>query len=504
MSLVVIGFDWGLPAVGRTKASMMKRTLILGCWCLGVTLAIAVLPIFAAGQAAQGADESAKPAEAESAELETATQPVKVEGSADDGVIAERLRSIYEASGRYEDLSLRVQDGIVFIAGRAERDEHKQWASDLARRTEDVVAVVNDLEVVPPPVLEESVVRGELVGLWRSFVRALPLIGVGLLLLIVAVVLARLVSPWVARPVGYFTDSRLLRNVFEKLVALVIVVMGLVLFLQIGGLTGVALTVLSGTGLFGLVLGFAFRDIAENFLASILLSVQTPFRLGDVIEVEGYTGVVQKVTPRGTVLVDFDGNHIQIANATVYKSTLKNLTANPKVRLHFSIGIGYDTSVKHAQETAMRILTDHPAVLDDPEPMVLVDELGASTINLKVYFWIDGHQHSVWKMKSAMIRRVLRGLEQSGVSMPDEAREIIFPDGVPLGEGAFASSLTETQADEEAEAERKQERCREVAASDLVDDATEAEGDLTSEVEEIKRQAAASRDPEEGPNITDE
>ena len=100
---------------------------------------------------------------------------------------------------------------------------------------------------------------------------------------------------------------------------------------------------MSGTGLIGLILGFAFRDIAENFIASLLLSIQRPFKIDDVIEVEGRLGIVKKVTARATTLVDYDGNHIQIPNATVYKNIIKNLTAYPKMRGKVEIGIGYRT-----------------------------------------------------------------------------------------------------------------------------------------------------------------
>ncbi|MEM9883701.1 MAG: mechanosensitive ion channel family protein [Planctomycetota bacterium] len=423
-------------------------------------------------------------------ELETTGQTVKVDGEATDAEIARRLGDILAASRRYEDLSVEVRDGIVFIAGTAQSDDHKQWASDLARRTEDAVAVVNNLEVVPPPVVDQHSIRADLLAIWRSLLRSLPLIGLGFMLLVLSVLAAIGVTKAVSYPLQAFVGSALLRNVIRKLIGLLVVIGGAVLFLQISGLTGIALTVVSGTGLAGLIVGFAFRDIAENFLASVLLSVQTPFRLGDVIEVAGYTGVAQKVTPRGTVLIDFDGNHVTIANSTVYKSTLKNLTANPKMRANFDVGIGYDASIKRAQSVAMSLLREHPAVLDDPEPMVLVDTLGSSTINLKVYFWIDGHKHSLLKIKSAVMRRTLRSIERAGISLPDEAREIIFPQGVPFrpGDGAGSAPGPVGPSDE-------------VVGADLEESATDAEGDLTSEVQEIRRQAEASRAPEAGPDI---
>jgi small-conductance mechanosensitive channel len=429
-----------------------------------------------AGDAQPAADTGGVQPEATD-DLETTDQAVKVEGEVSDTDIAGRLREIFESSGRYTNLQVRVDNGIVFIDGTTSETSFKQWATELTRRTQDVIAVVNNLEVVAPPVAEQYDFRDPLLELWDSFLRALPLLLLGSVLLAASFGVAWVVTRLIVGPVAWLTESRLLQNVIRKVVGLLIVVGGLVLFLRVANLTGVAVTVVSGTGLIGLIVGFAFRDIAENFLASILLSVQTPFRLGDVIEVTGYTGVVQKVTPRGTVLIDFDGNHIQIANSTVYKSTLKNLTANPKMRQSFDIGVGYDASVKQTQDIILQTLREQEAILQDPEPMVLVDSLGASTINVKVYFWIDGHKHSVLKTRSAVMRRVLRAVEQSGISLPDEAREIIFPQGVPFqpaDTGGFAGGGTDPTRPDPADDPG------DPGDPGDNDQATEAEGDLTS------------------------
>src|SRR5690606_37970753 len=135
--------------------------------------------------------------------------------------------------------------------------------------------------------------------------------------------------------------------------------LGLYLVLKVSGLTRLAVTVLGGTGLMGLVLGFAFRDIAENFLASILISMQNPFASGDLIEVAGHTGFVQSVNTRSTLLITLEGNHVQIPNATIYKETITNFTAIPNARFDFLVGIGYDDSLTLAQSVALQVLLDH-------------------------------------------------------------------------------------------------------------------------------------------------
>jgi small conductance mechanosensitive channel len=192
------------------------------------------------------------------------------------------------------------------------------------------------------------------------------------------------------------------------------------------------LTVVGGTGLIGLVVGIAFREITENFLASIFLSMQRPFETGDLVEVSGETGYVQQLNMRTTILMTLDGNLVQIPNASVYKSNLRNFTTTSNRREDFVVGIGYDDAIDEAQEIARKVLADHPAVLNDPEPSVLVDSLGRSTVNLRVYFWLNGRTHSWLKVRSSVIRLVKRAFQKHGISMPDEAREVVFPQGVPV------------------------------------------------------------------------
>lgn len=141
---------------------------------------------------------------------------------------------------------------------------------------------------------------------------------------------------------------------------------------------------------------------------------------------------MQRLNIRTTILMTMDGNLTQIPNTTVYKSNIRNYTTNANRRESFVVGIGYEDAIDAAQETALRVLVEHPAVLDDPEPSVLVDGLGSSTVNLRVYFWLDGRIHSWLKVRSSLIRLVKRAFQQAGVSLPDEAREIVFPRGVPI------------------------------------------------------------------------
>lgn len=448
-----------------------------------VWLILALASTFPAKAQDSGAETTAKPSEEPPAKVEV------TETTADDA-IADRLRSILEATGRYNDPRVRVEDGVVFLRGEAEKDDARAWATRLAERTEGVVAVTNQMRTAPQPTWSLEPARNELLSLWRDVITRAPLIGVGLVLLFGVSMIARVSSHWLARWLVSDRSNAIVENVVSKVVFFTVLVAGVYLFLRVSGLTRLAVTVVGGTGVAGIVLGFAFRDIAENFLASILISLQKPFHIGDVIEVEGYLGVVRKVTIRGTLLMDFDGNHIQIANAAVYKSTVKNYTANPKTRISFVIGVGYDADVEEAQRLALKSLTSHEAVLDDPAPQILVDELAASTVNLKVYLWIDGSRHSMLKMKSVAMRLVVNAFDNAGISLPDEAREVIFPEGVPVS--------IERDGDSGAPPHRELVPATRSKSTPI---STEAEGGLETEALDIEKQARDSRDPEGGADI---
>lgn len=413
------------------------------------------------------------------------SQPVDVRPEAEDAEIARRLEEILSATPWFGDESVEVNQGVVFLRGTAETERHRTWAEDVAQRTQDVVAVVNLVQLTPRSIWDFSQSLAELNRLWRITVQSTPLVAFAVIILVVTGVLTWGAAKLLRRIFENRMQNSLLRGVAVKVLSSIVLLLGIYIVLRVAGLTRLAVTVLGGTGLAGLVIGIAFRDIMENFLASLLISIQTPFRTGDVIEIEDYLGVVQKVTTRGTLLMAFNGNYIQIPNSTVYKSIIRNHTASRNTRFDFLIGIAYDSNICSAQEAALQALAGHPMVLKDPEPMVLVEGLGPATIGVRVYFWMDVIEHSPLKVKSSVMRLVLRALERAGIALPDEAREVIFPKGVPV------NVLQDMPPQEESKTA--------AGDGDLV--ATAAEGDLKTEKAELDEQVRQSRMPEEGVDL---
>lgn len=413
------------------------------------------------------------------------TREIAVAPNARDAQIADRLERILGASGWFTPLSVSVREGIVFIDGQTETDDRREWAQQLALRTQDVVAVVNRIEVQPT-------ISWDFTPTWRELGRLVdrvqwfaPLAVASVVILLVFWLLSRGVTALTRHALQRRLSSPLLVNIAARVVALPVILIGVYLVLQIAGLTRLAVTVLGGTGLVGIVVGLAFREIAENSLASILLSVRNPFRTGDWIQVGEHEGIVQNLNMRTTILLTLDGNHVLIPNALVYKSVVTNFSTNPGRRAEFAVGIGYADSIVKAQDVILAALRAHPAVLDAPEPAAIVDELGASTVNIRVQFWFDGKTYSIFKVRSSLMRQVKRALQDAGVSMPDAAREIIFPEGVPLRRAAAVAGTAEHRPHGQVAADKTEDQAEAAVVSS-------GEGDLKSEEAELKRQAKAS------------
>jgi small conductance mechanosensitive channel len=478
----------------RSRRSFTRDRPSQPAWAVCGTLLpliLAFLALFPAATWAQELPVAPPTATSEQAPIE-APENIEVRPESRDEEIRVRLQSILEATGWFVNPEVRVQDGVVFLQGQAETAEYKTWAGDLARRTRDVTAVVNQMDIAEPSVWDFRPVLAGLREQGRAIIRATPLILFALLVLVISWIAARLIAMATRRSLHRRQWNPLLIDVGTRAVALLILLVGLYLVFQVAGLTSIALTVLGGTGLLGLILGIAFRDITENFLASVFLSIANPFESGDLVEIAGILGFVQKLTNRATILMTQDGNHVQIPNATVYKSNIHNYTSNPNRREDFAVGIGYGDSVATAQELALEILQDHPAVLDDPEPWILVESLGAAAVNLRIYFWLDGAQYSWQKVRSSIIRLVKRAYQTAGISMPGETRELILPDRIPIElfrpDGAGREGAPRRRA--AAQAAKEPETV-----------STDAEGGLHSEAKGIEEQARRSRVPEEGENL---
>lgn len=272
---------------------------------------------------------------------------------------------------------------------------------------------------------------------WESLAAKTPDILVGLILFVIFLVIAHLVRKLIRTRLGRRAQDPLLVNFIARIFFLVILVLGIILFLGQVGLTQVAGSLLAGAGVGALILGFAFKDIGENFIAGFFLAVSRPFSIGDIVEIESYTGKVKSLDFRNTHIRTFDGRDIFVPNATLVKNTLTNFTRDGLMRHDFVVGIDYEDETTEA----IRIILEEMDTLTDIvkttnlQPFVIVNNFGVSTVDLRIFFWINTHDFlgSVTVLKSHVMEAVFRRLKQEGFTLPANIVELkIYQEGRPI------------------------------------------------------------------------
>lgn len=488
------------------KPLQQPRAFSLSVFAFLITINLATQGFAQESASIVDSSQEAPPETVDAENAPDAPERVEVKPIARDTEIEDRLNEILKSTQRFDSPKAAVENGVVFLSGIAKEDEFKNWATDLASSTQDVVAVVNRMTIAEKSIWDFSEAFAELRSFRNNSIQAIPIMIFALAILFIAWLLAKAVGAIANRVLTKKMPNNLLRWVATRALMLPILIFGVYLVLRIAGLTQLALTVLGGTGLIGLIVGIAFQDIAENFLASILISVQKPFRIGDLIHVDGHDGIVQRVTTRGTTLLTPNGNHVQIPNSKIYKTTIENYTANPMRRISFEIGIGYDDSTSEAQAIILEEIKAHSATVDDPPPRVLLENLGASTVNLVALFWVDGTKTDWRSVRSSCMRIAKQTLMRSGISLPDEAREVIFPNGVPVKmedtqeaglpnrNGQASSPTSETTRRDNIASEKMRKQQREL-------DSSEAEGNMESDLQDLKKQGENSWLPGEGDEV---
>jgi small conductance mechanosensitive channel len=270
--------------------------------------------------------------------------------------------------------------------------------------------------------------------------------GLGLLRkipLLILAVLVLLLAHWISRFGGNRLHLLRIRSENPYMIGLVrtivrtaIMLIGVLIALDLIGLTSVVGAVLGSAGVVGLVLGFAFREIAENYIAGILLSVRRPFEPGDHVVIENREGKVMAVNSRATVLMTMDGGQLQLPNSLVFKSVVLNYSRNPKRRFDFTMLIDGSQSIRRAQTLAMAAIAQIEGVLDDPAPAWTVVEYGASGIQLRFFGWVNQHETDMGKVRSEAIRRVKAAFAEAEIEAPRTIYHVVTTRGAREDEAA--------------------------------------------------------------------
>jgi small conductance mechanosensitive channel len=182
-------------------------------------------------------------------------------------------------------------------------------------------------------------------------------------------------------------------------------------------------------GISGVAIGFAFRDILQNFLAGILILLTEPFQLDDQIVFKQFEGTVENIQTRATTIRTYDGRRIVVPNSELFINSVTVNTAFEKRRLEYDVGIGYSDDIDLAKQLMLDALHSVDEVLTDPAPDVLTMELAASTVNIRVRWWVHPPRRADNLIsRDKVITAIKKKLVANGIDLPFPTQQILFHD----------------------------------------------------------------------------
>jgi small conductance mechanosensitive channel len=341
-----------------------------------------------------------------------------LEATLPDEVLQARLKEVYANIPALSGVAVEVTSGVVRLRGRVLGAGARQDALEIAAGMNGVVYVVDELELETDLGRTLAPALARLQEYVTTAVRYSPL----LLVAVGVVVVFWLLAASIGRRERLFAHTGLnplLRGLVAQLVRAALVLIGLLIALDLLGATAIVTAVLGTAGLAGLALGFAFRDIVENYLAGVLLSLRQPFSLGDHLQLGEVEGRIVRLTSREMVLMTLDGNHARIPNSTVFSSVMINYTRNPRRRFAFEVGVGMDEDLRAVQQLGAAALRVLPGVLEDPGPQLQVRDLGDFSVILVCSGWVDQREVDFYKVRSEAIKLVKEAFDEAGVTLPE-------------------------------------------------------------------------------------
>ncbi|MFW9262823.1 mechanosensitive ion channel protein MscS [Nostoc sp. KVJ20] len=263
----------------------------------------------------------------------------------------------------------------------------------------------------------------------NGFIALVPNIVLGLIVFIFFLFIASRIKALVKRLTRNRRSARNLGLVLGRLAQGVTVLIGLFIALSIVIPTFRAGDLVQLLGISGVAIGFAFRDILQNFLAGILILLTEPFQIDDQIVFKGFEGTVENIETRATTIRTYDGRRIVIPNSELFINSVTVNTAFDNRRLEYDVGIGYNDDTDLAKQLMLDAMYSVDEVLREPAPDVLVMELAESTVNIRVRWWINPPRRiDSLQSRDKVLSAIKKKLVANGIDLPFPTQQILFHD----------------------------------------------------------------------------
>ncbi len=269
-----------------------------------------------------------------------------------------------------------------------------------------------------------------IVSIWQDFFRHLPLLIAALIVLVLTWIVAALFRKFASRLLHRFRLRGSQRTLISRLVDIVIWVTGLLIASMVvfPGLT--PSNALAGLGIGSIAVGFAFKDIFENFFAGLLILWRFPFETGDFIHCQDVEGKVIEVTIRNTCIRRVSGELVVVPNSTIFKNSVDVLTYERLRRAMVIAGVAYGENVDQARDVIRKAVEGCETVSNDRPVQIFACEFAGSSINFEVAWWTRPEPLDMRKSRDEVVAAVKAALDEAGIEIPFPYRTLVFKDAI--------------------------------------------------------------------------
>ncbi|TPG72068.1 mechanosensitive ion channel family protein [Hymenobacter nivis] len=269
----------------------------------------------------------------------------------------------------------------------------------------------------------------------RDFMALLPNLVFGIVVFVAFLYGARGVRSLVQR----FTQHRQsqgLNILLSRLAYVATLILGVLVTVTIVVPSFTPASLISALGVGGVAIGFAFKDIFQNFLAGVLLLLTEPFKLNDQIKYKDFEGTVESIQTRATTIRTYDGRRVVIPNAELFINAVTVNTAYETRRLQYDIGIGYSDDIATARKLMIEAMRGVDGVLADPAPEAIVVDLAGSSVNIRARWWINPPRRAdIMDAQDRVLEAIKNQLTAHGIDLPFPTQQILLHDQTEVTDG---------------------------------------------------------------------
>ncbi len=255
----------------------------------------------------------------------------------------------------------------------------------------------------------------------ESFVGGLPNLLTALAIFIVSIYLARLISNILRRVLNKRKAPEGVTHLLAELILWTIITLGAITAIQrFFNVTAF----LAGLGIIGFTIGFALQDVMKNLVSGIILLIQQPFHVGEVIGAAGFDGTVHQIDLRTTEMETTDGRIVTLPNASILTNPIINYTRARRLRVDLSLSLPYTTDPNITRQLILDAIQGVAGFVSEPAPVVVFNNLTSSAMEMTVNFWIDTAKSNVAKAKDAALLNVSSAFGKQGIEIPHPVQRI--------------------------------------------------------------------------------